>query len=542
MYPKISDPHKFKAALYCRLSKEDDNKDDTSESIKNQETMLREYAQQENLNDFHVYVDDGISGTTSDREDFQRMLADIEAGKINMVVTKDMSRLSRDYIDAGHLLERYFPERGVRYISLLDGIDTGTDSSNNDSAPFKALFNDWYAKDISRKISSVKHDKQDKGLFIGGKPAFGYMKHPTQKNIIIIDEPAAEIVRYIFKLAVEGKSCREIAKTLNLEEIPTPATYAKINLDPKRKGPYSGLWSTERISFMLQNEVYIGNMVQGRMKKVSYKSKKCLKLPPEDWKVVEGTHEPIIDEETFVKVGELIKSRDRTRQRTHDFLLKGIIYCYECGKPLGVIMRTMADKRQVLSFACRTYQRFTTNSACTLHYINVDTVTDAVLVKVKEICQRYVGLLDLGEITDEVNGKLLSERKRQKNSAANIKANLEAIKLKIDRVYGDRLSDMIAEEDYQRIYSKLKAEQASLQSKLDTIDSSDNEGLLDHQKVKELVNRFLEAEECSRELIVSLIEKIEMTEDKELTIHFKFKELELAEESRETAQLKASGE
>jgi len=537
MYPQINDAYKFNAALYLRLSKEDDKKDGTyndssSESIINQKTMLEEYAKQQRLGSYTVFIDDGISGTTSDREDFQRMLTNIEAGKINMVITKDMSRLSRDYIDAGHLLERYFPEHGVRYISLLDGVDTGTDNSSNDSAPFKALFNDWFAKDISRKITAVKRDKQDKGLFIGGKPAYGYMKHPTQKNIIIIDEAAAENVRYIFDLALEGKSCREIAKTLNLEEVPTPATYAGINLNPNRKGPYSGLWSTERISFMLQNQVYIGNMVQGRMKKVSYKSKKSLKLPQEEWKVVEGTHEPIIDEETFTKVGQLIKSRERTRMRTYDFLLKGVIYCHECGKPLGVNMRTMADKRQILSFACRTYQRFTTNSACTLHYIGVDTVTDTVIAKVKEICRQYVGFLDLGQITDEVNNKTLTQQRRQLNSASNIKVKLEALKSKIDRVYNDRLSDKIAEEDYQRIYSKLKAEQASLQSKLDAIRDSDNGGILDHRKVKELVNKFLEAEECSRELIVSLIDKIEMTEAKELFIHFKFKELEMAEETR----------
>ena len=532
MYPQITDSHKYTAALYLRLSKEDDNKDNASESIKNQRDMLEEYAAQKKLLVNDVYIDDGISGTTSDREDFQRMLTDIEAGKINMVITKDLSRLSRDYIDTGFYLERYFPEHRVRYISLLDGIDTGIESTNNDISPFRAIMNDMYAKDISKKITAVKRAKQDAGKFIGGKPAYGYMKHPVQKNIIVIDEPAAEIVRYIFQLAIGGKSCREIAKTLNLENVPTPAAYAGINLNPNRKGPYSGLWSAERISFMLQNEVYIGNMVQGRMKKVSYKIKKSLKLPQEDWKVIEGTHEPIVDAEIFSKVGQLIKSRERTRQRTHDFLLKGVIYCYECGKPLGVIMRTMADKRQVLSFACRTYQRFTTNSACTLHYINVDTVTDAVLIKIKEICRRYAGLLDLGQITDEINGKLLAQERRRRNSTSNIKANLEALKSKIDRVYIDRLSDKIDEEDYQRIYDKLKAEQASLQHKLDASRDSDNCGLLDHKKVEELINNFLESEECSRELIVSLIEKIEMTEAKELIIHFKFKELEMAEESR----------
>jgi len=545
MYPQINDAHKYNSALYCRLSKEDDKKETEcdSSSIINQKTMLEEYANQQGVGSYAIYVDDGISGTTFERDDWKRLIDDIEAGKINMVITKDMSRLGRDYIEIGRLMEKYFPENGVRYIPLLDGVDTGIESTNNDISPFRAIMNDLYAKDISKKITAVKRDKQKKGLFIGGKPAYGYKKHPTIKNAIVIDEPAAEVVRDIFKWALkEEKSCREIAKTLNLADVPTPATYAGINLDPKRKGPYSGLWSSERISFMLQNEVYIGNMVQGRTKQINYKVKKPLKLPPEEWKVIEGTHEPIIDKTTFVKVGELIKSRERTRQRTHDFLLKGIIYCHECGKPLGVNVCKTAGKQHSLFFACRTYQRFTTNSACTLHYNKVDTITDIIVTKIKEICRRYIGFLDLDEITDEVNGKVLSERRRQQNSAANIKANLEAIKFKIDRVYNDRLSDKIDEEDYQRIYRKLKAEQAHLQSKVDTLGDPENERLLDDRQVKELVTKFLEAEECSRELIVSLIERIELTEKKELYIYFKFKELEMPENLQKTVQLKASGE
>jgi len=544
MYPQINDAHNYNAALYARLSKEDDRKEieSDSSSIINQKTMLEDYAKQQEVGSYTVYVDDGVSGTTFERDDWKRLIDDIESGKINMVITKDMSRLGRDYIEIGRLMERYFPENGVRYISLLDGVDTGIESTNNDISPFRAIMNDLYAKDISKKITAVKRDKQTKGLFIGGKAPYGYKKHPTQKNVIVVDEPAAEVVRDIFKLAIEGKSCREIAKTLNLTNVPTPATYAGINLDPKRKGPYSGLWSSERVSFMLHNEVYIGNMVQGRMKQINYKIKKPIKLPPEEWKIVEGTHEPIVDKTTFVKVGELIKSRERTRQRTHDFLLKGIIYCHECGKPLGVNVCKTAGKQHSLFFACRTYQRFTTNSACTLHYNKVDTITDIILEKVKEICRRYIGLLNLEEIAGEVNGKMLSERKRQQNSAANIKANLEAIKFKIDRVYNDRLSDKIDEEDYQRIYRRLKEEQTSLQSKVDTLSDWENEQLLNNQEIKELVTKFLQAEECSRELLVGLIERIELTEQKELFIHFKFKELQMTESLQETVQLKASGE
>ena len=335
MYLEISNPMDYHAALYIRLSKEDES-EGPSQSVQNQESLLREFVQQHRLSVYDTYVDDGWSGTSFDRPDFQRMVADIEAKKVNMVITKDLSRLGRDYIMTGHYMERYFPEHRVRYISLLDGIDTGVDSTANDITPFRAIMNDMYAKDISKKIKSVKRDKQRKGQFIGGKPVYGYKMHPTR----------------IFALALSGMSCRNIATLLNQEGVPTPATYA--NLPVARPGPYTGLWSSERISDMLQNETYIGNMVQGRSVKISYKSKKCLRQDPANWVVVEGTHEPLVDMETFRKVRLLVNSRKHTRSRTYDFLLKGLIFCHECGYPLAVLNRKNARGEDVLYFVCRT--------------------------------------------------------------------------------------------------------------------------------------------------------------------------------------------
>ena len=529
MYPKIDDPQNYSVALYLRLSKEDDKKGtgkdgDDSESIKNQRFMLEEYAKAQRLNVFDVYIDDGYSGTSFHRPDFERMIADIEAKQVNMVITKDMSRLGRDYIDTGHYMERYFPEKRVRYISLLDGIDTFSESYNSDVTPFKAILNDMYAKDISKKITSVKHDKQDKGLFIGGKPAFGYKKSPTEKNTIVVDEPAAKIVRNIFQLALDGKSCREIAMILNRQNIPTPAAYAGINLSVK--GPYSGKWSSERISFMLQNEVYIGSMVQGRVRKVSYKSKKCRKLPREEWKVVENTHEPLVDRATFEKVALLIKSRNRTRSRTYDYLLKGLIFCHECGYPLGVINRTLAGNRRTLYFVCRTYQRFTEYQTCTCHCSRVEDITAAVLEQVREICKQYVYRLDMDDITGKAQKRLQAEKRRMGQDIADIKSRLEGIQSKIDQSYSDRLSGMVDEDVFQRAYKYLKEEQATLRRKIEMLENSGKAEIqLDSQKVKELAQTFLNAEEYSRELLVSLIERIELSESKEVTIYFRFKEL-----------------
>ena len=356
MYLEISNPMDYHAALYIRLSKEDES-EGPSQSVQNQESLLREFVQQHRLSVYDTYIDDGWSGTSFDRPAFQRMIADIEAKKVNMVITKDLSRLGRDYILTGHYMERYFPEHRARYISLLDGIDTGVDSTANDITPFRAIMNDMYAKDISKKIESVKRDKQRKGQFIGGKPVYGYKMHPTEKNKIVIDEEVAPIVRWIFSLALSGMSCRNIAALLNQERVPTPATYA--GLPVAKPGPYTGLWSSERVSQMLQNETYIGNMVQGHSVKISYKSKKCLKQDPANWVVVEGTHEPLVDLETFQKVRMLVNSRKYTRSRTYDFLLKGLIFCHECGYPLAVLNRKNTKGEDVLYFVCRTYQRFT---------------------------------------------------------------------------------------------------------------------------------------------------------------------------------------
>ena len=421
MYLKISNPMDYHVALYIRLSKEDEN-EGPSESVTNQKSLLNEFVQQHRLSVYDTYIDDGWSGTNFDRPDFQRMLGDIEDRKVNMVITKDLSRLGRDYIMTGHYMERYFPEKQVRYISLLDGIDTGVESTANDITPFRAIMNDMYAKDISRKIKSVKRDKQRKGQFIGGKPVYGYKMHPTEKNKIVIDKEAAPTVRRIFGMALEGMSCRQIATQLNAEGVPTPAAYA--GLPVPKSGPYTGLWSSERISEMLQNETYIGNMVQGRSVKISYKSRKCLHQARENWVVVENTHEPLIDREAFEKVQVLVASRKHTRSRTYDFLLKGLIFCYECGCPLAVLNRKNAAGEDVLYFVCRTYQRFTKAGVCTCHSIKEKTVTDAVTAKVREVCEACLHSDDLLSIAQRA-----VEPARKGNAPENER---QAIQSKID--------------------------------------------------------------------------------------------------------------
>ena len=522
MYLEISNPMDYHAALYIRLSKEDET-EGPSQSVTNQQSLLNEFVRQHRLSVYDTYIDDGFSGTSFDRPAFRRMIGDIESKKVNMVITKDLSRLGRDYIMTGHYMERYFPEKRVRYISLLDGIDTGVESSANDITPFRAIMNDMYAKDISKKIKSVKRDKQRKGQFIGGKPMYGYKMHPTEKNKIVIDEEAAPVVRRIFAMALEGVSCRQIAVRLNEEHIPTPAAYAGLTLGTK--GAYSGLWSSERISEMLRNETYIGHMVQGRTVKISYKSKKCQAQPPESWVVVENTHEPLIDKETFHKVQMLVSSRKHTRSRTYDFLLKGLIHCHECGCPMAVLNRPNAAGEQRLFFVCRTYQRFTKAGRCTCHSIKEQTVTDAVIAKVKEVCQAFLCPERLQPIAVQA---VEDARKADSDEAETqaLQGKIENMTAHLDKMYMDRLSGLLSESDFERIYKRVKMDRTALEEKLKQLEAQKESPVSTEDRARGLVRQYLASACSSRELLVTLIDRVELTDDKQIIIKFRFRELE----------------
>ena len=522
MYLEISNPKDYHVALYIRLSKEDEN-EGPSGSVTNQQSLLHAFVREHRLDVYDTYIDDGWSGTSFDRPGFQRMLRDIEAGRVNMVITKDLSRLGRDYIMTGHYMERYFPEKRVRYISLLDGVDTGIESSANDITPFRAIMNDMYAKDISKKIKSVKHDKQRKGEFIGGKPMYGYRMHPTEKNRIVIDEDAAPVVRRIFAMALAGTSCRQIAARLNEEDVLPPAAYAGLTLSCH--GPYSGQWSSERITAMLKNETYIGNMVQGRTARISYKTQKCLRRQPEQWVVVEHTHEPLIDPETFRKVQLMVNSRRNTRSRTYDFLLKGLIFCHECGYPLAVLNRRNAAGEDRLFFVCRTYQRFTKAGVCTCHSIKEQTVTEAVIERTREVCEAYLNPERLRAIAAAAVAASGRADGREEELSA-LHARIDSMTAHLDRMYMDRLNGLLADVDFERLYGRIKAERTALEEKLRELEAQKKTPVPVEDRAWELVQQFLHRAFTSRELLVSLIERIELTESKEIIIRFRFRELE----------------
>lgn len=276
---------------------------------------------------------------------------------------------------------------------------------------------------------------------------------------------------------------------------------------------------------MLQNETYIGNMVQGRTVKISYKSKKCLKQERENWVVVEGTHEPLIDEESFRKVRLLVESRKHTRSRTYDFLLKGLIFCHECGYPLATLNRKNAAGEERLFFVCRTYQRFTKAGVCTCHSIKEQTVTEAVIAKVREVCQTY---LDSGKLLPMAQS-CVEEAKATDTTEAEIqslKGKIESMTAHLDSMYMDKLSGLLNEDDFQRIYLKVKSDRSKLESQLKELERRKESPVKAEDEARALVQRFVESACASRELLVSLIERVELSEDKQIYIKFRFKQLE----------------
>lgn len=513
----MNNPAAYKAALYLRLSKEDENSRE-SQSITNQKSLLEEYASQNKLMIVEVYTDDGYSGTDFDRPDFKRLIRDIEAGLINMVITKDLSRLGRDYILTGHFLEKYFPEHGVRYISLLDGIDTGIESSANDITPFKAILNDLYAKDISKKIKSVKRDKINKGLFIGPKPPFGYKRSRENKNLLVIDEDAALIIKDIFKMALEGASGRQIAHELTALNVPTPAQYGKLKPRDDQLSPAA--WQSQRVNEILANQVYLGNMVQGRVQKINYKSKKLLKLPKDKWTVVEGTHEPIISRADFEKVQLLLETRRKTRHRTHDYLLKGLIICGDCQEKMGLISRKRKDDYYYY-LRCRTYTRCT--SLCSAHNILLEDVTLAVLEELRRACQEFADREAMLGIAKEELAKV-NQNNCLKQNISVLERKLKTLNSQIDQVYLDKVNNILLQGDFERIYQQQQEERTNLLARLKQLEirAEETEKPFINLNPCVMADDFLEFKDPSKEEVATFIDKIEVFEDRRVVLHFKF--------------------
>lgn len=502
----------FKVAIYIRLSKEDvDRGFNESESIKNQKALLIQYVQalgsEYELVD--IYIDRGYTGTNFNRPDFTRMIYDIEEGKINMVITKDLSRLGRDYIETGEYVEKWFPEKNVRYVSINDGIDTfATNNGNNDIAPFKSILNDMYSKDLSKKIRTALHTMQKQGKWVGGKIALGYMKDPKEKNKLIIHEQEAEIIRLIFNMAYTGTSIGEIKNYLNENKIPT-ANRIRYNK--------STFWSNRTVKKILTNKIYIGTTIQNKRSRISYKNRKIRNNPEECWYVVENTHPAIIDKKLFNVVQKMKITQAYTRNEKKNFvLLDGLMFCYECKHKMG--LKKESENR--FSTICNYYRRFSKLNICTSHQFSYNRVEEKVIGYLKQL------FLNINKEKVELNIKNSREKCDYSKYQEKLKNEIDIINDNIDKMYIDKLNKKINDEMYERLLTKLQSEIKVKEEEYSELEKLKSNSTNDESKeIKKIIDDFLKLEKPSPELMRMLINRIEIHNDKQIDIIFNFKKL-----------------
>jgi len=507
----VSNAKVYNCALYCRLSKDDDLLGE-SNSITNQKEILKQYAKENNLNIYDIYVDDGYSGTNFDRPDFKRMIQDIKDKKVNMVIVKDTSRLGRDYIGFGEYIEKFFPQNQVRVISILDNYDSAIDNGVADTLPFRAVINDLYAKDISKKVKASKHKNAVNGLFNGNRTPYGYKRDENDHHKLVKDEQYAKIVRRIFDLYLEGIPLTQISYTFNDKHIPTPSQISGTGRN------VSTVWKPSFIKHILKNEVYIGNMVQEKNKRINYKLKKRIKNDKDKWVRVENTHEPIIEKEKFYAVQDILASKSTTRVKSRNWLLKGLVVCSDCGKKMG----TTTHSNDTLYLRCHTYAMLPKQRLCTPHNINYQKLENAVINEVQKICREYLDKKKMKQIID-------SELERQKNEQeismqkSLLAKSIEVLNFQIEKLYEDKLNGLINNDDFSRMYNKKVQERENAQNQLKSL----NEFKFDKQTVdyEKIINEFLEKDNITPYMLNSLIEKIEVDNNKQVTIYYKFSDL-----------------
>ena len=523
-YNVMENTNQYRVGIYIRLSKEDVEKPEykESESIGNQRNLLMQYLEQNNLKLEEEYVDDGVSGTSFDRPAFNQMIRDIENGRINMVITKDLSRLGRDYIMSGYYTEQYFPEHKVRYIALLDNIDTYLDSSNNDIAPFKSILNDMYAKDISKKIKSVLRNKKEMGLFVGKEAPYGYMKDPNNKYQLIIDEPAAIIIRDIYEKYLNGMGTTQIANYLSSKGVAIPSVHKQINRGTKSLK--YGLWSNRTVKRILENETYTGCLVQNRYNKLNYKSKKTITTPRDKWIKVDNTHEAIIDKEVWERIQNLLIRNNNSRIRRHDYILSGLLRCYECKSAIGIGKK---DNRGYSYGRCQRYVKYSKFKVCTPHSFNYQKLEKKVVDLLRKICTTYTDKSNLEEIAK--NGKKVnieSDLKQKIDYYTNME---EKNNRKLDQLYEDRLEGIITTEDFKRMSDRVIKERdvfVSTRKEYETqlLNYKEHIRNSDTKKLDKLIDEFLSMKNPSKEIMGQFIDRIEIHQNKQIDIYFKFQQ------------------
>ena len=515
----------FNVGIYIRLSQEDKDKkyESDSESVINQKELLRSYVKNNNFNLYGEYVDDGYSGTNFDRPGFQKMLEDIKQKKINCVVVKDLSRFGRDHVMTGYYIETFFPENNIRFISILESYDSFKNQASNDSSTFIIACNDYYSKQNSIKIRNVLNDKRKNGKFIGSQPCYGYMRDPLDKGHLIPNPETAPIVKKIFKWRAEGIGPTEIATRLNDMNVFTPAGYKKTNYSSRLIDRDS--WNISTVKKILSNRIYTGDMVQHTQTKVNYKSKKKITLDESLWVIVEDTHEPLVDKETF----KYIKSLGKRKTRNYNLkterpkrILEGKIFCKECGNRLSVYYRKKLD---YWSINCNRYSRDPKRGRCSSHFYPYDYLEEQILERFNNSVSTFIKELDVEELNNEVQKNVHRETEDIDKKMNDLSKEKDQIMNKLSTLYSDRCNNIISAE----LYKELSIES---ETKLKKINNIIEEKKIKKKNIKNKANilpdytkkikELLDLKKPKKELINTLIDKIVIDENRNINIIFKY--------------------
>ena len=496
-------------ALYARLSKDDDLVGD-SNSIVHQKEILAKYAKEHGFTNIEFYVDDGFSGTNFNRPDFQRMMADAEEGKISTVIVKDMSRFGRDYIMVGYYTEIFFSNLNIRFIAINDNVDSNI-QTENDLTPFKNVFNEWYARDTSKKIRAVFKAKGNSGKHLSTNPPFGYKKDPNDKDKWIIDDEAAGTVRRIFQMFVDGVRMPEIARKLTEEKVETPILYyMNRGIKTNARSEYPEIWDSMSIKYILDQTAYAGHTVNFQTAVKSYKTKKQIRLPKEDWIIYRNTQEPIIDEKTFETVQQMRKVKRARTKYNEPNMFSGLLYCADCGNHLTI--QRVARNRKMDNFSCATYRK-KKKGLCSCHRILVSDLETIVKEDLQKVCE-YV-LFHEKEFTDEyLSGSKKETVKFQSKTKAEIKRlseRQEEIGRIIRKLYEDNVSGRITDERFDFLAKSYEDEGNDLKQKILELQYALSASVQDEEKLSKflkVVKTYTEIEKLTPEILNSFIEKI----------------------------------
>ena len=507
--------HNLITALYCRLSQEDMMQGE-SNSIRNQRMILQKYAEDHGFRNIEYYIDDGYSGANFNRPDFKRMMSDIESGKVATVIVKDQSRLGRDYLQTGMLMEITFPQYDVRFIAINDGVDSANGIS--DFSGIKNYFNDFYARDTSKKIRAVQRAKGERGERVGTAIPYGYMKDPDDSKHLVPDRPAAEIVKRIFDMNIKGMGVRKICAVMEAEKVENPSVYlfktrGTRSGNPDLQKPYH--WTQTTVRRMLSNRIYCGDTVNFQTYSKSNKLKKRIKNAEEDMLIFENTHEAIIDRKTFDMVQKHFEGRKRPDIQGEMDKYAGYLFCGECGSRL-YLHRAFSIDPEKNFFQCGGYQT-KGKSHCTAHYISESIVDTIVLADLKRVTEYARSRTEEFYAMATENGE--AEARKFYANAEKEKKRIDSRIKELDNIirclYEDRVTGRITPERYDTMAGGYEQEQASLREELQALNEQMTELDMREHYVNEFIAKakeYIEMPKLTPELLRVFIRKIEVME------------------------------